>query len=619
MQSSQSRSMVSSWELLIDEIDSGLAKLRAAFAISFAEGVNDPRTEKNPRESVKLFLFDQTWSMLTRAQAKSFADLAALDHFFNTLYANHKKFIGDLTRAPAVSKVYEKCKLSDADTIPENKIALFGKVMQQFHALIRLRYIIAKLVNKFTPDQCMDQVSFLKNSTDLNSALLYKLDIENCYQSIVDPLKMLNENLIRIVHEKGYGLIVIEGLQKITGAGKPSDTIFLPLYKNLENLPHINEMAAVVRGEANNTGFSKQHLLTNFSLTIADTRVNLRQTIDVLLADSHQKVDEFAEHCSSLKQISDKIAKMQAFDEFFNLLLELRKVYQGNMLFTVAEDLANACNNQSIVDKIPITSLLYKSTWGEANAIVVNVVDGISASLVKMIGAYNESYNIYNTAVQEVYNQQAPMQTAFQLVQEWQVVNHQTDAIVTKCVELLGEVAVKVTQLAQTPVESFLIYAKRHWPELLTTPLVTGGASAGVVYGALTLSVVAAPLVVVVGVAVGIPVALGAGAIRDRFFPSAAVPPPSVELLPETRGAHEGRRISERIFGTDENPRLRLDEAAPEALLHPAPPAATAPATGFASWLPNLRPRFVLWGNAVPPAPTTTNAENDEIILSVMK
>ena len=127
------------------------------------------------------------------------------------------------------------------------------------------------------------------------------------------------------------------------------------------------------------------------------------------------------------------------------------------------------------------------------------------------------------------------------------------------------------------------------------------------------------------GLIVGIPLALGVGLFRDRFFPAQPPAPPSADLLaPEGDAVSQGRHISERLFGTEDNPTIRIGEGVPDAVAQPPALRAVnaAPSGRLRDWLPDITAPFRLFdrsANSAPDIPYHAMEDNDGVEMSARK
>jgi hypothetical protein len=304
------------WLAIIDKIDHTLNAMRDNFEMAFAEGQIQP----GPKELIKRGLFRDIWDKLVKGSTK-FDNLQDLDAYYQRMHVNLSKYVGEYVLLPMVSELCLRHNLSDP--VSERKIVMLQKIIALYHSLVRSGLILQNLHRSFSVEQCMDRLAFLEEKASLNQTLISQMDLENYHDHIINPLKVWNQHIVKVIHESGYGEIAASQLSNTAKRGRRNDAVLLPLGKQLEKLPHMADLVARVKGELNESTALRSYNLEANIREIQHIRQVFMQASDNILNEYFTRGNALATHYEGLQEIRKKTLFAEKLFPFFRTWLEL--------------------------------------------------------------------------------------------------------------------------------------------------------------------------------------------------------------------------------------------------------------------------------------------------------
>lgn len=460
------------WEVVIGKIDNTLEELEKHLGCMFSES----QTVLTPRTKIKYAFFKYIWDELNKG--KDLASLEQLDAHYRKIAGALEKMRSDGLLFGNVAAIIRSERITNP--LPGNEMIMLKRMIQLYHSLARNRFILTRLNELFgsTDKFRLQMLSLKQQSGDIESRLA-RLNIDLFQTNAVDRLLMLNNKIVTVLAEKGYGNLNPDvffdpallgnvppekdfepnyaALQRklLANTHDQRERIFAELYGKLDQMPDLLALVNNVTSRNLANWMVKSSEVTKSLDAIHDARESLACVCGGVLAESKRLADKMADDYDILKSIQDKIAKANHFKEFFEWMDAVRaaqiepptgKFPDFTVLLNAGRAATYICDQQ----KFPILSKL-----------ITDNVNDIIRSTNFVYHAYAGRKQSLDAILEAIKHKDKSYRQAYQLIFEWSMVNAQLRQTFEVANSVLAEMEARVSKLLESAPQYIFRASKR--------------------------------------------------------------------------------------------------------------------------------------------------------------
>ena len=433
------------WSEILSKIETTLGYLKLHFAPIFAEGQRKPVGAAQ----IKLVFFMHIWEKLERGGP--FASLEELDAFYQStnsqleLYYDRFKFWGDVIK-------WRRDSTADEATIRSELMVLLGRIIPLYHALARNYFILSRLNELFNSVQkFQDQVEFMLHQSKMIDDQLARLDVMRYQDETVNRLQFLNDNMLRIFREKGYGETQHQEYMKIPLAEDYKAVMFAELFKKLEVLPDIASIVTHIMDHnilhaRKRSAWISQALRETFALVLVD-----------ILSASQYHVNKLTDEYAPLQDIQDKIQSGDKFHSFFALLDEVGVAQLGSQEEGPAD-----------FPVLHTAGIMASRTFGKQQKELGDYIKNSITDIIKTTRNTAHTFNSYResfiAASDMVASHQRAFDRALAIICKWCAINAQIHINAEEFCHSLDEVELRTADAVRTALQVSFGLGRRSLP-----------------------------------------------------------------------------------------------------------------------------------------------------------
>lgn len=543
-----------SWENLLLIIETALKSTRTTLVKAFCEGIDNPTQKDHPIPLLQVMLFEALWNKWSGTNLATFASMTDLEKHFEGLSSGLERHIASFESKAETQNIIKAARLQDP--ISRDKKLILRDVFNYYHNLMRIKYLVMQLNMQISSEKCLDGVGFLEKISAINRNQLKGIseNLQSNRHRFLNPLVNFNVMLVDLMKEKQYDDFIIPDLY--TQDESPAeDHVFLPLLARINELPTIETLVGLIKREK--PADPNTLTLPEYADKIQNERAFLRQFMDVIVSENIKQRKTFANHCTALLEIRNNAKSLDEFRVLFTELRDLKQIYEGKGLYNSASDFIEHTKKFS--------AALIGNAWNVARDTLKDNTDNVNLEIVSLVNDYAPSFTRFLVVQNEFDSTDEQLTDVAKFLKDWRIVYTQSNVIVDKAVDTLGEVAGRLKLHSTSLYQNAINHLKYHLPIYIAAPIV--GVTAGALIGFLvfaTATALMAPLMIGLGLLLGVGAAVFLALIREEIKPP---PKPATPQLPpiERLNHIDIEQAKQKLFGSVVDPAVRVENSEPVA------------------------------------------------------
>jgi hypothetical protein len=538
----------SNWGAIISDINTALADIKEKFRLAFAEG---KATELSNREFIKRDVFLEVWRWLSKKPVTEFANLNELDAHFAGLHKTLNVRIEDYCNTPKIRELAEYAGLTE--TLSENKVNMLLELAGIYHVLMRCQFQLLYLQthysqSPFSPDDCLEGVKVFRQQCALVPELIRDIDVDSYRTNYVEAIVQMNHHLIKLFYQNGYGQVESDELLQPDETIKSADHGLLGFYHELRQLIiPAGELTALVEQKPS-ADRTRQLQEAVIKLELAR---NLLTAFKQKMVSHHlKKMDSLDNECQRLRRSINQLRDSDKFAEFFTdigvfaVMLTKNDTKAGVLGLELAAEQVIACASQQSWG----AKLGRNNGWPDAISCVTAWNSNIDKTTGRVFKSYTNARRIYNQAISILAKLNNNwLGDVNGIMQDWNHAISDADYVFKEIDGLIDKAQAILGRCAESNLEYWKNFAKRHWWKgaLLAVVPVGGGAAVGVVVLKSMLAAVGLPAM---GLLLGGASGAGWGFAQDSKKP----PHPDLpNVPPQEQDAHDTNKILNVLYESE--------------------------------------------------------------------